>query len=53
MVTGQNPARAKNSNGVLLLGFSELFRKCYVAEEYSEVAKMFRRVYTHTYGGLK
>ena len=39
-------------NGVLL-GFSELFREFYAAEVYSEVAKMFRRVYTHTYGGPK
>ena len=29
-------------NGILL-GFSELFRKFYAAEEYSEVVKMFRR----------
>ena len=50
--TSQNPAGAKSSNGVLL-GFSELFRKFYAAEVYSEVVKMFRRVYTPTYGGRK
>ena len=37
------------SNGVLL-GFSELFRKFYTAEDYTEVAKMLS-VYTHTYNG--
>ena len=37
----------------VLLGFSELFRKFYAVEVYSEVAKMFRRVYNHTYGGPK
>ena len=47
-----NPAGAKSSNGILL-GFSKLFRKLYATEEYSEVVKMFRRIYTHTYGEPK
>ena len=38
--TGQNPAGAKSSNGVLL-GFSELFRKFYATEVYSEVASLY------------
>ena len=40
----------KSSNGILL-GFSELLRKFYAVEVYSEAAKMFRRVYINTYGG--
>ena len=39
----------KSSNGILL-GFSELY--C-AAEVYFEVAKMFRRVYIHTYKRVK
>ena len=35
------------------LGFSELFRKFYTTEVYSEVAQSSRRVYTHTYGKAK
>ena len=38
--TGQNPAAPKSSNGI---GSFELYRKFYAVEEYSEVAKMFRR----------
>ena len=30
----------------VILGFFELFTKFYAEEEYSEVAKMFRRVYS-------
>ena len=41
--TGQTPAEANSSNSVLL-GFSELLRKFYTAEVYSEAAKMLRRV---------
>ena len=48
--TSLNPAGAKRSNGVVL-AFSELFRKFYAVEEYSEVAKMLSRVHTRTYGG--
>ena len=40
----------RSVNGVLL-GFSELFSKFYVTEEYSEAAKMFRVVYTPTMEG--
>ena len=47
--TGQNPAAPKGLNG--MLGLFELFRKFYAMEEYSLVAKTFRRVYTHKYGG--
>ena len=50
--TGQNSAGVNTSN-VMMTRFSELFRKFYAAEVYSEAAKMFRRVYTHTYGGPK
>ena len=50
LFTGQNPTGAKSSNGVPL-GFSELFRKFYAAEMYSEVAKMFKGVYTYTLEG--
>ena len=44
-------AAVKSSNGVL--GFFELFWKFYAVEEYSEVVKVFRRVYTRTYGRQK
>ena len=49
LFTGQNPAAAKNCDGIL--GSFELLRKFYVVVEYSEVAKIFTRVYTHTYAG--
>ena len=40
----------KSSNNGILFEFTELFRKFYVSEEYSEVAKIFRIVCTPTYG---
>ena len=45
--TGQNPAGVKSSNGVLL-GFSELFRRFYAEEVYSEAAKKNQKsLYSH------
>ena len=49
--TSQNPVVSMNSNGIL--GYFEPFRKFYAVEDYSEVAIMFRRDCTHTYGGRK
>ena len=45
--TSQNPAVPKSSN--VILGSFEQFRKFYAVEEYYEVAKMFRRVYTYVH----
>ena len=45
------PVRIQLQRRGLMASSLELFRKFYAAEEYSEVAKMFRRVYTQTMEG--